>query len=47
VGYLKPATEEDKIAETAHYAKMMARVLERAEKDRANRAAASLDSSQL
>lgn len=47
VGYLKPATEADKIAEAAHCAKITARVLERAERDRVSRAAASLDSSQL
>ena len=47
VGCLKSATEEDKAAEMAHYEKMLRKLRERAEKDRAEREAASLDSSQL
>jgi hypothetical protein len=47
VGYLKPATEADKAAEQEHYGRLTRKLLERAEKDRAVREAASLDSSQL
>jgi hypothetical protein len=47
VGYLKPATEADKIAETARCAKLSGKLQARAEADVARRAALSLDSSQL
>lgn len=42
VGFLKPATEEDKAIEMARSEKLIARL-----KERAARAAASLDSSEL
>ena len=47
VGYLKPATEEDKAAEAAYDEKLLAKIRQRAAEDFAARAAASLDSSQL
>ena len=47
VGFLKPATEEDKAAEIAHFQRLTDRLKERAEIAREAREAASLDSSQL
>jgi hypothetical protein len=46
VGFLKPATEADKVAEAAHFAKITEKVLARAAEDRESRAEASLDSRQ-
>lgn len=47
IGYLKPATEDDKVTEMTQYESMLRKLRERAEKGRAEREAASLDSSQL